>query len=66
MSFEGTDCPLSGVAAVGVWRDKLELAGPIFFYGNLVGLAGLVVEDLEVNSVDATLEPRHDAFVRRA
>ena len=64
MRFEGTDCPLSGVAAVGVWRDKLELAGPIVFCGQLVGLAGLVVEDLEVNSVAAILEPHHDVVVR--
>ena len=65
MSFEGTNCPLSGVASVDVWRDKLELAGPIFFYGQLVGLTDLVVEDLEVNSVAAILETRHDTVLRR-
>ena len=48
-----------------VWSDKIELAGPIVFYGQLVGLAGLIVEDLEVNSVAAILEPRHDAVVLR-
>ena len=46
MSFEGTDCPLSGVAAVDVWRENLELSVPFAFYGQLVGLADLVVEDL--------------------
>ena len=64
MSFEGTDCQLSGVAAVDAWRDKLELADPLAFYGQLVGLDGLVVEDLEVNSVTDILETRHDAVVR--
>ena len=65
MSFEGTYCPLSGVAAVDVWRDNLELADPLVLYGQLVGLAGLVVEYLEVNSVAAILEMRHDAVVCR-
>ena len=46
MSFEGTYCPLSGVAAVDVWRENMELGGPIVFYGQLVGLAGLVVKYL--------------------
>ena len=46
MSFEGTNFPLSGVAAVDVWRENLELSVPFAFYGQLVGLAGLVVEYL--------------------
>ena len=46
MSFEGTDFPLSGIAEVDVWRDKMELAVPLDLYGQLVGLASLVVEDL--------------------
>ena len=46
MSFEGTDFPLSGVAVVDVWRDKLELEVPLDLYSKLVGLASLVVEDL--------------------
>ena len=65
MSFEGTYFPLRGVAAVEVWRDKMELAGPTFFYGQILGLAGLVVEDLEINSVSAILETRHDEVVHR-
>ena len=51
--------------AVYVWRENMELAGPIVFYGHLVGLDGLVFEDSGVNSVAAILEPRHDKFVRR-
>ena len=46
MRFEGTYFPLSSVAAVDVRRDKMELAGPIDLYGQLVGLAGVVVEYL--------------------
>ena len=64
MSFEGADYPLSGVAEVDVWRDKLELTYPIVLYFQLVGLAGLVVEYLDVNSVAAILETRHYAVVR--
>ena len=65
MIFEGTNCLISGVAAVDVWRDKLDIAGPTFFYGQILGLAGLVVEDLEVNSVSAILETRYDEVVHR-
>ena len=65
MSFEGTYFPLSGVAAVEVWRDNMELAGPIVLYSQIVGLVGLVVKDLEVNSVATILKTCHDAVVRR-
>ena len=65
MSFEGTYFPLSSVAAVEVWRDKMELAGPIVLYSQIVGLVGLVVKDLEVNSVATILKTCHDAVVRR-
>ena len=59
------DCPLSGVAAVDFYRDKLELADPLAFYGHIIGLPGLIVDDLEVNSVAVILETRHDVVVRR-
>ena len=65
MSFEGTDCPLSGVVAVDVWRDKLELAVPLALYSHRVCLDSLVIKDLYFNSVDAILETCHDAVVCR-
>ena len=47
-----------------IWCDKLELAVLFIFYGKLVGLNRLVVQDLEVKGVSIALETRYDEVVR--
>ena len=63
MSFESADVSLGDVASMNVWGKNLERASPCVLDGLLVGLAGLVVQDLQVNSVAALFETRHDAVV---
>ena len=63
MSFESADGSLGDVASMNVWGHKLERASPRVLDGFLVGLAGLVVQDLKVYGVAALFETRHDAVV---
>ena len=63
MSFEGADGSFSDVAAVDIWRDKLEGAVPVFNNGAAVFGTGFVIEDLEVNTVSFGLEASHDGVV---
>ena len=65
MSFESADGSLSDVALMNVWGQKLERASPRVLDGLLVGLAGLVVQDLQVDGVSARFEASHDAVVCR-
>ena len=55
--------PFGNIALVEIQWDKLEIAGPFVFYGNYVGFAVLVFQDLEINGVAAALETRHDVVV---
>ena len=46
MIFECVDCTFGGVAAVGIWGDKLEV-DVVLAEGFLHGIGALVVEDVE-------------------
>ena len=63
MSFEIADGSFGDVALMNVWGHKLERASPRVSDGLLVGLAGLVVQDLQVDGVAALFEAIHDAVV---
>ena len=65
MSFEISDGSLGDVASTDVWGHKLERAASHVLDGQFVGLAGLVVQDLQVYGVAALFETRHDAVVCR-
>ncbi len=51
------------IAAVHVRRDKLKLGVPLEGDGFLISGAGLIVQDLEVNSKAAGRQPYHDGIV---
>ena len=63
MSFESADGSLGKVALMNVWGHNLERASPRVLDGLLVCLAGLVVQDLQVDGVAARFEASHDAVV---
>ena len=65
MSFETADGSLDNVASMNVWGNKLERASPRVLDGLCVGLAGLIVQDLQVDGVTALFEASHDAVVCR-
>ena len=65
MGREGTDAAFGGVAEMDIWGHELESGALVFCDGVAVFFAGLVVEDLVVNSVTTFLEVGHDAVVRR-
>ena len=65
MSFESADGSLVDVASMNVWGHKLELTSPRVLDGLLVGLDGLVVQDLQVDGLAALFEASHDAVVCR-
>ena len=47
-----------------MWQDQLEFYSPIRHDGLFVGLAGLIVQYLEVHEQLAILEVLHDDSVR--
>ena len=59
VEFESADGAFGYVGAMDIRRDKLESAVPIFNDGVTIIGAGLVVEDLEINSVAFGLEGRN-------
>ena len=63
MSFESPDGSLVDVALMDFWGHKLERAAPRVLYGQFLGLAGLVVQYLEVHGMAALFETRHYAVV---
>ena len=63
MSFESLDGSLSDVVSMEVWGHKLERASPRVLDGQFLGLAGPVVQDLQVYSVAALVETRNDAVI---
>ena len=63
MSFESADGSLGNVASMNVWGHKLERASPRVLDGLFVGLAGLVVQDFQVDGVAAIFETHHDVVV---
>ena len=65
MIFESADGSLGDVALMNVWGHKLERASPRVLDGLFVGLAGLVVQDLQVDGVAALFEASNDAVVCR-
>ena len=44
-------------------RDKLESAVPLVNYGATIFVAGLIVEDFDINHVAFIFEARHDIVV---
>ena len=65
MSFESADGSPGDVASMNVWGHKLERASPRVLDGLFVGLAGLVVQDLQFDGVAALFEASHDAVACR-
>ena len=65
MSFESADGSLGDVVLMNVLGHKLERASPYVLDGFLVGLARLIVQDLQVDGVAALFEASHDAVVCR-
>ena len=65
MIFESADGSLGNVASMNVWGHKLEHAYPRVLDGLFVGLAGLVVQDLQVDGMAALFEASHDMVVCR-
>ena len=55
MVFECEDCTFGGVAAVGIWGDKLEV-DVVLAEGFLHGNGALVVEDVESGGRTVLLE----------
>ena len=64
MCFERADGPLSNVAVVYIWWDKLELGSPFLFDLEFLGGAALVVENLQVDAVASLGKVGHDAIGR--
>ena len=65
MRFESADGSLGDIASMNVWGHKLEHACQRFLDSLSVGLSGLVVQDLQVDGVDALFEASHDAVICR-
>ena len=63
MCFERSNCTLSLVATVHVWRDFLMCALPYICDGFDVGFTGFVVQDLRVDRNAAICEALHDGVV---
>ena len=56
MSFESLDVSLGDVTPMDAWGYTLEHEAPRVLDGQFVGLAGLVIHDLQVYGVAAILD----------
>ena len=46
-----------------IWGDQLEFEFPLVFYDDYLGLAGFIIQNLQIDSVSEFLAARHDVVV---
>jgi hypothetical protein len=61
--LERANDPLHSIAAMHVWRDKLEAGVPLEGDCFFIGGAGFVIQDLEINQEPTCHQTSHDCIV---
>ena len=63
VSFKSAGDTFGYIAAMDIWRDKLESAVPLVKDGVTILRASLIVEDLDIKAADLGFEAIHNAVV---